>query len=121
MIHLHRALAVLLLTVGVASSCRADAILYNAPLLDGSVVAGTISQPPWSPSTPAGAQYYSFAAAAGDTFNISGSRLDGGYDMSLWVFKGLLTDTNQVANFYDIPGAAFADDQLPPNVPGPYG
>lgn len=99
-------------------------ITYTATLYDGVPVIGTISQPNSSASNPVGAVYYSFFANVGAPVVVTGARLSGPYDMSFWVYSGLYSDTTQFgANFSSAhPNfIAFGDDQLPPNIPGPFG
>jgi len=97
-------------------------ITYTATLYDGIPVIGTISQPNGEPSNPVGAVYYSFFANVGASVTVTGARLSGPYDMSFWVLQGLYTDTNVFGSDLSSLGyIAFGDDQLPPNLPGPYG
>lgn len=96
-------------------------ITYESQLQNGVPVLGVINQPNGSVSDPVGAVYYSFFADAGSLVEIDGDRLDGAYDMAFWVMSGLYADTDEF--FGALPGlnfVAFADDEDPPFVPGPF-
>jgi hypothetical protein len=113
-----------LVAVGFAAGAFAAPIVYNANLAPGAVVTGTTNQPNGSPNTPVGAEYYSFFAVAGTPVTVVGDRLDGGFDMSFWIFSGLFGDTNDFGGSFDAgdaPFAVFRDDNDPPNIPGPFG
>lgn len=99
-------------------------ITYTATLYDGIPVIGSISQPNSQASNPVGAVYYSFYANVGASVTVTGARLSGPYDMSFWVFQGLFSDTDEFGPSFGSgdPGYIdFGDDDLPPNIPGPYG
>lgn len=85
-------------------------------------VTGTISQPNGQYSNPAGAVYNSFYATAGSSVTVTGRRLSGPYDMSFWVLEGLYSDTDVFGgNLGSLGHIDVGDDELSPNVPGPYG
>lgn len=99
-------------------------ITYTETLYDGIPVIGTISQPNSEPSNPIGAVYYSFLANAGAVVTVTGARLSGPYDMAFWVFAGLFSDTSAFGAGFDVSHPSFigfGDDDLPPNIPGPFG
>lgn len=97
-------------------------ITYTATLFDGIPVIGTISQPNDEPSNPVGAVYYAFFANTGASVTVTGARLSGPYDMSFWVLQGLYTDTDVFGGDLSSLGyIAFGDDDLPANIPGPFG
>jgi len=97
-------------------------IFYADVLSDGVLVTGSISQPNGHPDDPVGAVYYAFYANAGASVTVTGRRLSGPYDMSFWVLQGLFADTNVFGGDLGSLGyIAFGDDELPPNIPGPYG
>ena len=113
-----------LVVAGFAAGAFAAPIVYNENLGPGAVVTGTISQPAGNPSNPVGAEYYSFFAVAGTSVTIIGDRLDGGYDMSMWILSGLFGDTDVFGGAFDAsdaPFTLFADDEDPPNIAGPFG
>jgi len=95
-------------------------ITYTAALYDSVPVVGTIYQPNGQPSNPVGAVYYSFYANAGMSVTVTGARLSGPYDMSFWVLPGLFADTDVFGGSLGNLGIAFGDDQIPPNLPGPF-
>ncbi|MGQ9918714.1 MAG: PEP-CTERM sorting domain-containing protein [Bryobacteraceae bacterium] len=85
-------------------------------------MTGTIYQPNGHHRDPVGAVYYSFYATAGTSVTVTGRRLSGPYDMSFWVLEGSYSDTDVFGGSLPSLGyIAFGDDQLSPNVPGPYG
>ncbi len=97
-------------------------ITYAGILSDGVTVVGSISQPNDQSSNPDGAVYYAFYANAGASVTVTGRRLDGPYDMSFWVLQGLFTDTDVFGDDLSNLGYIdFGDDDLPPNIPGPFG
>ncbi len=117
-----------LILIGVLALFAADVqgapISYEAQLFDGIPVVGQISQAAGNEDNPVGAVYYSFHAVAASPVTIFGDRLDGPYDMSFWVFRGLFADTSAFGAFFDTGDSgfiAFGDDQDSPNIPGPYG
>ncbi len=115
-------LAVALLLIAVVTPSAAVPIVYADFLSDGVTVVGSISQPNGQPANPVGAVYYAFYANAGASVTIIGRRLDGPYDMSFWVLQGLFADTDAFGgNLANLGYIDFGDDQLPPNVPGPFG
>lgn len=115
---------VAVLSLAFALPLSAVPITYTATLYDAVPVIGTISQPNGQASNPVGAVYYSFFANVGASVTVTGARLSGPYDMAFWVFSGLFTDTAQFGASFSTGHPnyiAFGDDQLPPNIPGPYG
>lgn len=97
-------------------------IIYTATLYGGIPVIGSISQPNDEPSNPVGAVYYSFYANAGASVTVTGARLSGPYDMSFYILEGLYSDTDVFNGDLSSLGYIGAgDDDLPPNIPGPYG
>ena len=106
---------------GAASAAMATPITYAGTLDNGVTVTGSIGQPNANPSTPEGAVYYSFSADAGSVISVDGNRLDGGYDMSFWVYSGLFADTTDFGGGFGPGAIAFGDDQTAPNIPGPFG
>lgn len=99
-------------------------ITYTATLYDGVPVIGSISQPNGQPSNPVGAVYYSFYANVGASVTVTGARLSGPYDMAFWVYSGLYSDTSAFGAGFSTSHPnyiAVGDDQLPPNIPGPFG
>lgn len=106
----------------IALPAAAVPILYSDVLSDGVPVTGTIYQPNGHEDDPVGAVYYSFYATAGSSVTVTGRRLSGPYDMSFWVLEGLYSDTDVFGGYLGSLGSIdFGDDQLPANVPGPYG
>jgi len=96
-------------------------ITYNAVLPPGVPVTGEISASN-TYRDPIGAEYYLFYATSGDDVEVTGTRLDSGYDMAFWIFEGQFTDTSAFGFRFDggDPGyVGFYDDEIP--VPGPYG
>ena len=117
-------MAAALVAAGFAAGALAAPIVYNANLAPGAVVTGTTNQPNGNPSNPVGAEYYSFFAIAGTQVTVTGDRLDGGYDMSMWILSGLFGDTDVFGGTFDAsdaPFTLFADDEQAPNIPGPFG
>ncbi|MDD5328886.1 MAG: PEP-CTERM sorting domain-containing protein [Sulfuricella sp.] len=105
----------------IQGQAQAVPIAYTA-LADGVPVTGQVG--PIGPSSPVGAQYYSFFADAGSIVEVFGDRLEGAYDMSFWLFSGLFADTDDFGGSFDSGDAAFAffgDDQDAPNIGGPFG
>ena len=107
------------------TTIQASPIIYAGALTSGVTVTGSNSQPSGSEDNPVGAEYYSFTATAGDTIDIFGDRLVGGYDMSFWVLDGVYTDTTEIIGG-SFPGtqalfSRFADDEDPPNIAGSFG
>jgi len=97
-------------------------IVYADVLSDGVLVTGSISQPNGDPFNPVGAVYYAFYANAGASVTVTGRRLSGPYDMFFWVLQGLFADTDVFGgNLSSLGYIAFGDDELPPNIPGPFG
>ena len=120
---------VLLLALVVAlaygpPSSQAVPIVYVATLEPGVPAPGVTLQPNGNQNNPVGAQYYNFHATAGTPVTVFGDRLDGGYDMSFWLFAGTFADTNAFGASFDTgdPGfIGFGDDEDPPNISGPFG
>lgn len=110
------------LAASAALPLAAVPITYTDILSDGVTVVGTISQPNGQSSNPVGAVYYAFYANAGAAVTVTGRRLSGPYDMSFWVLQGLFTDTDVFGGDLSSLGYIdFGDDELPPNIPGPFG
>ena len=87
-------------------------------------VFGTNDQLPGDFDVPDDADYWRIFATAGERVDVVGRRLDGHYDMAFWVFRGTFADTNVFGGFFDQLDAGYIgyfDDQLPPNLPGPFG
>ena len=96
-------------------------IVYADVLSDGVLVTGSISQPNGHWYDPVGAVYYAFYANAGASVTVTCRRLSGPYDPSLWVLQGLFGDTDIFGGDLSSLGfIAFGDDELPPNIPGPF-
>jgi hypothetical protein len=125
---LQRRWAVALLLVGAIAGWPAVAgavpITYLDTLSSGVPVFGTNDQAPANQNNPVGADYYQFFATSGSAVTVTGIRLAGFYDMSFWLFSGLFTDTDDFGASFDsgdAPFADFADDELFPAIPGPFG
>ena len=92
-------------------------ISYNAILTNNVAVAGEIS-PAASPTGTATAQYFSFYTDGGlQQVSITGTRIDYGYDMAMWILSGLYTDTDQLGPNFSAGMAnfvAFRDDDVAP-------
>ncbi len=111
-----------ILVLALAWPLSAVPITYGSNLYNGIPVVGTIHQPNGQPSNPIGAVYYWFFADAGSSVTVTGTRLSYHYDMSLWVFSGLYSDTSAFGTNFSTahPGyITFGDDEIP--SPGPYG
>jgi len=68
--------------------------------------------------------YWSFFGTAGELASITALRLEGAFDVSFWLFSGLFADDSVFGGSFGFlaPGLlAFADDELPPALPGPFG
>ena len=115
----------LTLVLAGATASSAAPIVYQQPLIPpGGTVAGVNTQAPGNQSNPIGATYYSFFATVGSNVTVTGQRQAGFYDMSFWLFQGLFADTIAFGALFDAgdPGFIdFADDELPPAIPGPFG
>jgi hypothetical protein len=110
--------------LGAAASVQAVPITYDGTLTSGVAVNGVTTQDPFLFDEPIGADYWRFSAPAGATVLVNGRRTAGHYDMALWVFAGLFTDTDQFAGPFDqfSPGfVARFDDEAAPFVQGPFG
>jgi hypothetical protein len=113
----------LALVAGFATAAQAAPIVYLGSLLPETPVFGVNTQLPGDYDIPEGADYWQISAVAGQAIDIVGRRLAGHYDMSFWVFQGVFADTAAFGGFFDDldPGyIGFFDDQLPPNLPGPF-
>ncbi|MFT3686637.1 MAG: hypothetical protein QM783_17250 [Phycisphaerales bacterium] len=69
------------------------------------------------------ANFFTISANAGDHITFSGARLTGALDPAIYVFEGDMTGfafgpNGEIPNFDFI---TFGDDELSPNLPGPYG
>lgn len=117
----------LVLTLALSASTavvEAVPIVYSGTLASNVPASGVNTQDPFLFDEPVGADYWQFFAPAGATVLVDGRRTSGDYDMALWVFAGIFTDTTQFAGPFDLftPGfVAKFDDEAPPNVPGPFG
>lgn len=107
------------MAMSAVASSAAIAIPITYTQLGLTPVTGSTSQANGNASSPAGAVYYSFTTGGG-AVTINGDRLDGGYDMSFWLYSGLFADTNDFGGSFGSPGS-FYDDNTPPNIPGPFG
>lgn len=110
--------------LGAATSAQAVPITYDGTLTSAVTASGVTTQDPFLFDEPVGADYWRFSAPAGATVLVSGRRTAGHYDMALWVFAGLFTDTDQFAGPFDqfTPGfVARFDDEAAPFVNGPFG
>jgi PEP-CTERM motif-containing protein len=113
----------LALTVLVGTA-QAVPIVYSGNITPYVPVVDVINQAAGNQSNPVGAEYWSFYATAGTPVEVIGDRLDGGFDMSYWIFQGTFADTAVFGASFDAgdPGYLFfGDDQDPPNIPGPFG
>ena len=107
-----------------ASAATASPIVYLGDLLPEIPVFGTNDQLPGDFDVPDDADYWRIFARAGERVDVIGRRLDGHYDMAFWVFRGTFADTNAFGGFFDQLDAGYIgyfDDNLPPNLPGPFG
>ena len=110
--------------LGAAASAEAVPITYDGTLTSALTVNGVTAQAPFLFDEPIGADYWRFSAPAGADVVVTGRRTAGHYDMALWVFAGLFTDTDQFAGPFDqfTPGfVARFDDEAAPFVKGPFG
>jgi hypothetical protein len=117
------AMIALAATAALPGVAGAVPITYTT-LSNGVLVFGSNTQTPDNEANPVGANYYRFHATAGSAITIIGRRQAGFYDMSFWVFSGLFADTNEFGATFDAgdaPNSDFADDELPPLFPGPFG
>lgn len=106
-------------------ACLASASAFAVPIQYTTLQNNVASFGEISPSanwyTPATAQYFSFYANGGQQVTITGTRIDGGYDMGFWLFAGLFNDTNQFGSVFDLFDTGFIalrDDQIAPPPPG---
>ncbi len=94
------------------------ALANNVPVMGAVSPAGGPSDP-----SPAVSDYWYFYGNLGDVVSITGSRLEDAYDMSFWLFEGMIADTDYfgdgVIDSGDAGFLAFGDDQIP--HPGPFG
>jgi hypothetical protein len=110
--------------VAVAAQAQAAPIVYAGTLSDGVPANGSNTQIPGNSVNPNGADYWQFQATAGDAITVFGDRQTGHYDMAFWIFFGTFGDTTDFGLVFDAsdPGfIAFADDEDPPNIAGPFG
>lgn len=120
-------IAATLMVAACAINAHASSITYNSNLQNGISVTGQVVDTNYV-AEPVGAQYYSFFANAGSSVTVIGDRLEGAFDMSFWVFRGLFSDTSAFSGGtyagFDLsdPGAVdFGDDEDPANIAGPWG
>ncbi|MEO7270368.1 MAG: alkaline phosphatase PhoX [Vicinamibacterales bacterium] len=107
-----------------AAAAEAVPITYDGTLTSAVTASGVSTRDPFQFDEPVGADYWRFSAPAGATVLVTGRRTAGHYDMALWVFAGLFTDTDQFAGPFDqfTPGyVARFDDEAAPFVNGPFG
>ena len=110
--------------LGAAASVQAVPITYDGTLTSAVTVNGVTTQAPFLFDEPVGADYWRFSAPAGANVLVTGRRTAGHYDMALWVFAGLFTDTDQFGGPFDqfTPGfVARFDDEAAPILNGPFG
>lgn len=76
-------------------------------------------------SSPSNWTYFSFDGVAGEQVFITGRRVNGELDVAFGVWDGLEADTSDYFDIFsdslNFTLIAFADDELPPAVPGPFG
>jgi hypothetical protein len=112
--------ALALIALLAAANAVAAPIVYTqlsngVPVLDEIATVG-------GSGTVSGARFFSFHSEGG-LVTLDGSRIDGGYDMSFWLFSGLFADTDVFGSAFTgaDPGfITFQDDDTPPAVPGPH-
>jgi hypothetical protein len=119
-----RALAVAAAILMASWSHVAEAvpIVYVGTLQSGVPVTDTV--PDGGPTNPLLADYWQFTLAQDAQVTIIGHRLEGDLDPAFYVFRGTFTDTDQFGgNLGTGPIAEldFADDELSPALPGPFG
>jgi PEP-CTERM motif len=110
--------------LGLAASADAVPITYLGTITSNATVSGVNTQDPFLFDEPVGADYWRYVAPAGATVVVDGNRSAGHYDMALWVFAGVFTDTSQFLGPFDqfTPGfVARFDDETAPNLAGPFG
>lgn len=115
--------ATLLPTVAGAAT-----INYEGALTVGSTVTGSISELSTKYSVDSNlVDYWYLDATYGVQYFVTGSRLDAGYDMSMWLFKGEFTDDSVFTGGFetgfdsaDPSFVDFADDNID-FVGGPFG
>ena len=112
----------LLVLAAAAATSQAVPIVYQQPEMPAGAqnVPGVNTQGPGNQTNPVGATYHYFYANAGSLVTLNGDRLRGPYDMSFGVWRGLYSDTNQIA-FFDANFIGFGDDEDAPNIAGPFG
>jgi hypothetical protein len=102
------------------SAFAAPIVYKQSPIAPGGTIADVNTQVAGSQTTTLGATYHNFYANAGSLVTVFGDRQAGHYDMSLGIWKGTYGDTTDLA-FFDANFIAFADDEDPPNIAGPFG
>lgn len=111
----------LCLLSALARRASATPITYDGTLTSGVPMSGVNTQPFNSFDDPEGADYWQMFLPAQAIVSIKGRRTAPHYDMALWVFSGLFTNTTQFGGLFDqfTPGfiARFDDEIL---VPGSF-
>ncbi len=115
------------LFVAVAAPALAVPINYLAELSNGVPVAGSIplNADGNGVDNPEDWDWYRFYAEAGNVVTVTVRRTTAGIDPASSAYLGLPADTNPMTTVFDTPAGATlmgqGDDNLPPNVPGPFG
>ena len=108
----------------LAGSASAVFISYEGELISGvtqpgEVVPRTSEQfPGLDPLDFEEADYWSFGGSAGDRVTVWVDRGEGEFDPFFFLYQGLYSDTVDV---FSALALAFADDELLPALPGPFG
>ena len=98
-------------------------ITYNATLTNDVAVFGEIS-PFATSSGTSNAQYFNFYTDGLQELSITGTRVDVGYDMALWILSGVFGNTTELGSTFGLGDAAFVvyrDDNVPAPAGGPHG
>jgi hypothetical protein len=124
-------LAALMLALSAVESA-ATPIVYLGTLTNG-VPANESMQETFGPDSLNNADFWLFYAATADIVTVTVARQNPEYDPVFWLFSGDLSATTQEAQFGGNDGPtplidsgdpgfiAFANDELPPALPGPAG
>jgi hypothetical protein len=119
-------LFVFVITLIVGFNTKAEALVYEGALTSGIPVTGSVSGGGWINGDAVNTDFWKFYGTAGDFVNITGLRLDGGLDTALSLYLGTKEDGAEASfspqsSFDGLTFLGYGDDNLPPNVPGPFG
>jgi hypothetical protein len=116
MMTIKSALAIAALALAAAAPAQAVPISYEGTITAGTPVTGSVSGNGWETETAAGVDFWRFNGIAGQSFSVSGTRLNPNLDPVLTLYFGTTTaDASLFLHDADWGGLVFlaiADDEV---------